>query len=118
MARSITLNLAEYNGVLPHEDVEIMLRENFAYPDDVHAAIALAKARGLMSCTISVARTPTPGSDDEVVDISVRGVMRSQDFNDVMRRVIQAGPDNTTAVWEADHGQHTGTDELPDQRGG
>lgn len=114
MARSITLDLTKYTGVLLLEDVEIMLRENFAYPDDVHAAIALAKARGLMSCTISVARTPTPGSDDEVVDISVRGVMRSQDFNNVMRRVIASGPDETSHVWEVDHGQHNGTDELPD----
>ena len=107
MARAIKIdNLAEYSG-LSEQDVELAIRENINYATDIHEAINLAMRCGLASCTISVARTPTPGSDDEVVDISVRGLMRATNFNEAIRNIIKAGPDETTYVWEVDNGQHS-----------
>jgi hypothetical protein len=73
--------------------VERLLRENVEYPFDAIAAMRLAEQRGFRSCTITGMRTPTPGSDDEVIDISVRGLLKAGNFNEAIRNIIKAGPD-------------------------
>lgn len=115
MARAITIDDLRATHDLPQDAIEQAIRENIEYAADLYAAFGLAKLRGLASATLSVARTPTPGSDDEVIDISIRGMAKAADFNEAVKGILRAGPDDTTHVWEVDNGQHSGTDELPNQ---
>lgn len=105
MSWSLTIdNLPYYRGPEP-ADIEKIARDNISCVEDAYAALALARARGLASCTITGGRTPTPASDDEVIDISIRGMAVAQELRSAVKRILDAGPDETTHVWEVDHAE-------------
>lgn len=104
MSWSLTIdNLSQYTGPT-QDDIEKIARDNISCVEDAYAAIALARARGLSSCTIAGGRTPTPARDDEVIDISVRGMAVAQELQAAVRNILNAGPDESTHAWQVDHG--------------
>ena len=72
---------------------EQFANQNAAYPRDAAQALALARAVGLKSATLSGGRTPNPYGGDEVVVISVSGSPAHADFLSEMRGIIASGPD-------------------------
>jgi hypothetical protein len=77
---------------------EHFVSQHASYPRDAAEALALAKAIGLRSATLTGMRTPNPYGGDEIVDISVRGTPLYQDFLSEMREVITSGPDEGSAM--------------------
>lgn len=77
---------------IPVENIERIQSQHPEYLSDMIGAFELAKKVGLNSGTITGMRTPSPYGDDEVVDVSVRGVMKAKDFNAEMQRMLRAGP--------------------------
>lgn len=78
--------------------------ENDKYPDDIRKALSLARSLGLKSGAITGMRMSNPYNDDEVVDVSVRGRMLSNDFVSSVRDDIKAGPDSSHSHLWAPHG--------------
>jgi hypothetical protein len=92
MSWSVTVN--DVDG---YEELSLDLQEYFAsqhpgYVRDAMAALALAKAVGLRSATLSGGRTPNPYGGDEIADISIRGTPIYKDFLLEMREIIASGP--------------------------
>lgn len=100
MSWSITINgLQETDeSVIPGSAIEQFLTQHPKYAEDCYAAYRLAKSAGLGSAVLTGGRTPNPYGDDEVVDISVRGVVRASDYNAEMQRIIRAGPQPSQAI--------------------
>lgn len=98
MSWSVTIN-----DVPGTERFDLDLQEHFAslhpaYPRDMDAALAFAKAVGLKSATLTGMRTPNPYGGDEIVDISVRGFPTSNDFIAEMREIIKERGEETPAA--------------------
>lgn len=94
MSWSLTINdLPAFSG-LDRTDPAIirMFEAHPQYETDIDLALHIAANAGLASVTITGCRTVTPGNDDEVVDISVRGYTRSHDFHRKTRSVVLSGP--------------------------
>lgn len=101
MSWSITINnLPEFPG-FSAEVIEQMLTQHLQYPADMELALETACKAGLSTAVLSGGRTPNPYGDDEVVDISVRGMSSALDFNAAMRRNIAAGPDDAALAEQA-----------------
>lgn len=93
MSWSCTINNLTQDTEIPHEHVEKMLTQHILYGQDMQIALTAAKRAGFKSCTMSGGRTPSPlPGGDEVVDISIRGLMEATDFNAEMIRILQTGP--------------------------
>jgi hypothetical protein len=84
-------NIPEYPG-FPLETQEFFASLHAAYARDAEFALALAKAIGLKSGTLSGMRTPNPYGGDEIVDVSVRGTPIYKDFLLEMSEIIHRGP--------------------------
>lgn len=95
MSWSITVdNIGQRDYLaLTDDQQEYIGSQHEMYLSDMAEAFALAKAVGFASATLTGFRTPSPYGDDEVVDISVRGMMKAPDFNKEMQHIIKAGPD-------------------------
>lgn len=92
MSWSITINnLPEFEG-LPPEVVEQMITQHIAYPGDMQIALTAARRAGFKSCVLTGGRTPNPYGGDEVVDISIRGMLEATDFQKEMNKILKAGP--------------------------
>jgi len=61
--------------------------------NDLCAAMGAAQALGLSAATLAGGRTPSPYNDDEVVMLTIAGVVTGKDFNATMKSMIAAGPD-------------------------
>lgn len=105
MTWSFVLN--DFSQPIPEHEIMQQGLENAKYPDDIRLALALARNLGLKSGAITGMRAPNPYNTDEVVDVSVRGRMQSNDFVSAVRDDIKAGPDNAHSHLWAPHG---GTD--------
>jgi hypothetical protein len=98
MSWSVTVNnLQEYDG-FDLETQQLIASQHAAYVRDADLALALARAAGLMSATLSGGRTPNPYTGDEITDISVRGTTGSSDFLSEMRDIITSGPGEGSPV--------------------
>jgi hypothetical protein len=96
MSWSVTINnLPEFKG-FDADVIESMMSQHIAYPQDMMTALEMARKTGLKSAVLTGMRTPNPYGGDEVIDISVRGMVEATDFNAMMRRIIEHGPDETT----------------------
>lgn len=95
MSWSITVNdlLANAEEVWRQDIIEQFISQNPEYAVDLGAALGAARQIGLASATLSGGRTPTPGSDDEVVVISITGMVTAKDFNSAMQRILNTGAD-------------------------
>lgn len=71
-----------------------MLTQHLEYPADMELALNVAKKARLSSAVLTGGRTPNPYGDDEVVDISIRGMAKAVSFDAAMLRNIHAGPDD------------------------
>jgi len=78
---------------LSEVEAEYMGSQHPEYLRDFAKAFALAKELNLASAVLTGMRTPNPVSDDEVVDVSIRGFAYADDFQGEMRRIILSGPD-------------------------
>jgi hypothetical protein len=103
MSWSVTFNDLDNTSQIPPETVEWMMTQHIKYPHDMELALNLAKKAGLKSAVITGARTPNPYGGDEVVDISVRGMVIATDFQSVMKEILGYGP------------EETGGNDIPDQ---
>src|SRR5713226_9108420 len=75
MSWSVTINnIPEYKG-FDSDVIERMLTQHIAYPGDMQLALNLARQVGLKSCVLTGMHTPNPYGGDEVVDISIRGML-------------------------------------------
>lgn len=95
MSWSITVdNLHEHwDKVFEENTIAYFISHNPEYFDDLCAAVELARSLGLGSATLAGGRTPTPGSDDEVVVVSVTGLAKGKNFNEMIKRVVASGAD-------------------------
>jgi hypothetical protein len=93
MSWSITVNNVQSYDQFPDNIIEQMLTQHIAYPGDMMKALKLAKDCGFSSAVLTGMRTPNPYGGDEVVDISVRGMLEATDFQSEMKKILQAGPD-------------------------
>lgn len=91
MTWSFVLN--DMSQDIPELQIEQQGNEHPKYPADIRLALQLARDAGIKSGAITGIRVPNPYNDDEVVDISVRGRVLSNDFIGDTRRDIAAGPD-------------------------
>lgn len=96
MSWSVTFNdLRERDSPsLPEATLEYLGSQHPEYLNDLAKAFALAKELDLASAVLTGMRTPNPYGGDEVLDISVRGMIAAPDFNAEMKRIVQAGPDD------------------------
>jgi len=62
------------------------------YEHDLLLALEFARRAGLSSATLAGVRAPNPYADDEVVDISIRGMVKSHDFVASMGEIVGNGP--------------------------
>lgn len=90
-------NLQDFNG-FTLDTQELFANQHAAYVRDANEALAVAKAIGLKSATLSGARTPNPYGGDEVVHISISGFPTHSDFLSEMRGIIASGPDKGSDV--------------------
>lgn len=89
---SVTINdIPNFEKLAPDTE-EYFASQHPSYPRDAAAALALAKALGLRSATLSGGRTPNPYGGDEITDVSVRGTPIYNDFLLEMREIIRSGP--------------------------
>lgn len=94
MSWSVTIDNLTQHTEIPHEHVEKMITQHILYGQDMQVALSAAKIAGFKSCTLSGMRTPSPLPDgDEVADISIRGFMKATDYNEEVKRILRAGPD-------------------------
>jgi hypothetical protein len=93
MSWSVTINDVQEFEKLDVSTEEYFSSQHPSYPRDVAAALAVAKAVGLRSATLSGMRTPNPYGGDEIVDVSVRGTPIYKDFLQEMQEIISNGPD-------------------------
>lgn len=91
MTWSYVLN--NFDEEIPEGDIEQQGQEHPAYPNDIREALALARKLGLKSGAITGVRVINPYGDNEVVDVSVRGMVIQTDFIAAVKRDITAGPD-------------------------
>lgn len=91
MSWSVTLN--DVWKDIPINVVEYFATQHPLYPQDMLHAQQLARKSGFASVVLTGFRTPSPYGDDEVVDISVRGLMKAEDYQAAIKRFIEAGPD-------------------------
>lgn len=125
MSWSLTIDdLPNYPGP-SLDDFERIARDNVSCVDDMLAAMSLASQRGLASCVLTGGRTPTPTSDDEIIDISIRGMAVAQELRTAILDALKSGPDDSTTLWDVEHGilrgenePDGGTDQLPYENGG
>jgi hypothetical protein len=108
MSWSFTINdppgVAEFE--LPEALLADMSRAHALYPLDMAIALDMAKRAGLRTATCTGMRTPSPYNSDEVVDISIRGMLIARKFNEAMRKVVLSGPEtggNSSVLHEDDH---------------
>jgi hypothetical protein len=92
MSWSITVNGVQDYDQFPPEVIEQMITQHIAYPSDMMKALQLAKDCGFKSAVLTGMRTPNPYGGDEVVDISVRGMLEATDFQSEMKKILKAGP--------------------------
>lgn len=93
MSWAVTVdNVQEYEEFSPSFLAE-WGRAHPMYPSDMALALAIAKAAGFASASLSGGRTPGIYNDNEIVDISVRGMTTAQSFNPEIQRLIDKGPD-------------------------
>lgn len=92
MSYSLTINNVQTYPGFDEKLIEDMLRTNPRYPEMMNAGVMTAVHLGMASAVITVMATPNPYGDDEVVDISVRGMMSGVSFQDAMKKIIAAGP--------------------------
>lgn len=85
-------------GDIPADRIEYIATAHPKYPQDLYAALSLAKAAGLRGAVLTGCRTPNPYGDDEVVDISVRGTMEASDYQAEVQRILRAGPQPSQAI--------------------
>lgn len=88
MSWSITFNYLDNTSQIPADVVEGMMTQHIKYPHDMELALNLAKKAGLKSAVITGFRTPNPYGGDEVIDISVRGMVIATDFQAEMKAII------------------------------
>lgn len=98
MSWSVTFNdLAGHDGpalsYITADQAEYIGSQHPEYLTDLDLAFGVAKALGLKSAVLTGFRTPSPYNDDEVVEVSVRGMNTATDFNEAMKNIIAAGPD-------------------------
>jgi hypothetical protein len=94
MSWSVTVdNLSESSLRLPPDIEEYIGSQHPLYLSDLELAFEMAKRLGFASATLTGMRTPNPYGDDEVVDVSVRGLMVAKDFNATVKSIVEAGPD-------------------------
>lgn len=65
------------------------MTQHIRYPQDMSLALKLAKRAGLKTAVLTGCRTPNPYGGDEVIDISVRGMVMATDFQSVMKEIIK-----------------------------
>lgn len=94
MSYSLTIDHVDQFHNFSEEYITDMLRVNPRYPEMMNAGLLVAKKLGMKSAVITVISTPNPYADDEVIDVSVRGMMQAVSFQDAMKGIIAAGPDN------------------------
>lgn len=92
MTWSFVLN--DISQDIPEHLIEQQGLEHPQYPADIRLALKLARDAGIKSGAITGMRLPNPYNTDEVVDISIRGRMLSDDFVTDTTRDILAGPDH------------------------
>jgi hypothetical protein len=93
MSWSFTVNADRPMTRIPETLAADMARAHPLYPDDMQQALDLANKLGLPTFTCAGMRMPTPYNDDEVVDVSVRGMTKARKFNEAMREVVLSGPE-------------------------
>lgn len=97
MSYSLTIDNIQMYGGFDEAQISDMLRVHPRYPEMMNAGVLTAVKLGMRSAVITVISTPNPYGDDEVVDVSVRGMMKATSFQEAMKRNIKAGPDVKTA---------------------
>lgn len=70
-----------------------MMTQHIAYPGDMILALEMAKRAHMKTAVLTGMRTPNPYGQDEVVDISVRGMLEATDFYTEMKRILAHGPE-------------------------
>lgn len=93
----MTFNNFDGTAEIPDAVLEDMLTQHPKYGDDMYAALELAKDRGFTTVVLTGMRTVSPYGGDEVVDISVRGMMKATDFQGTMKEIIARGPEAPNA---------------------
>lgn len=88
MSWSLTFNYLDNTTQIPANILEDMMTQHIMYPKDMSLALEVAKRAGLKTAVITGCRTPNPYGGDEVIDISVRGMVMATDFQSVMKEII------------------------------
>jgi len=91
MTWSFVLN--DMDDEIPEHLIEAQRLEHPEYPNDIREALRMARFLGIKSGAITGMRAINPYQDNEVVDVSVRGMIVKTDFVQSVVRDIQAGPD-------------------------
>lgn len=92
MSYSLTIDNVQMYPGFDEAIIQDMLRVNPRYPELMNAGVLTAVKLGMSSAVITVIITPNPYGDDEVIDVSVRGMTRATSFQEAMMRNIAAGP--------------------------
>lgn len=95
MSWSITVNNLQQNWQLVwrQDIIEQFISQHPSHALDLEIAVKAAKELGLNSATLAGGRTSNPYGNDEVVTLTITGLMEAQDFNATMLRILGAGPD-------------------------
>lgn len=99
MSWSVTIRNVQQAEVLPLHVQMKAAATHPAYAYDMNHALALAKALGLESATLTGMRAPNPYGGKEVIDVSVRGTVEG-DFITNIRNAILAGPSQDSATFQ------------------
>lgn len=100
MSWSVTINNLDEFGGFDHATVEYMITQHPLYYQDMMLALEVARKAGLKSAALTGMRTVSPYGEDEVVDISVRGMVTGTDFQKSIRDAIAAGPGHQPSAEE------------------
>lgn len=99
MSWSITIhNLSDYTDEALSVDGVMLTDEHPEYDHDMHLALEMAKRAGLQSAVLTGMRAPNPYADDEVVDISIRGMVKAANFTEAMKGIVSHGPAANSAA--------------------
>lgn len=98
MSWSVTIdNLPEFKG-LSEDVLSQMMSQHPMYPADMGQALKVARGAALKSCVLTGFRTPSPYDQDEVVEITVRGMMKATDYVQAIKNAINTGPSPEAAA--------------------
>jgi hypothetical protein len=87
----VTIHNLTPDTVIPDQVIEDMMTQHLRYPEDMLIALEAAKKAGFKSCALVGFRTPNPYGDDEVAEITVRGMVVATDFQAEVMRIIKSG---------------------------